>query len=81
VILIVDHNSQVRVLRKVPFQKTDPDVPEVTMWSPVDLADVDGDGHFEVVLEGYSYENHWLEVDSLYGQSAHKVFSGLGYYL
>ena len=81
VILAADHKSHMRVLRKVPLQKTDPDVPAVTMWSLVDLADVDGDGRMEVVLEGYSYENQWLEVDSIYGQDAHTIFAGLGYYL
>jgi hypothetical protein len=81
VILIVDRKSRVSVLRKVPLQKTDADVPTVTMWSPLDLADVDGDGHVEVVLEGYSYENYWLEVDSVQDESVHTIFSGLGYYL
>jgi len=31
-IAIVDHSSRVRVLRKVPFQKTDAEKPAVTIW-------------------------------------------------
>jgi hypothetical protein len=57
------------------------DVPTVTLWAPVDLADADGDGEEDVVLEGDAYENHWLEVITLHDGSATTVFSGLGYYL
>jgi hypothetical protein len=81
VIAIIDQGSHVHVLRKVPFQKTDVDRPTVTTWSLVDIADVDGGGHVEVVLEGDAYEDHWLEVDSVQDGSSHTVFSGLGYYL
>lgn len=81
VIVVVDESSHVIVLRKLPFQKTDMDVPTVTQWAPVDLADVDGDGQEDVVLEGDAYENHWLEVISVHDGSAKTVFSGLGYYL
>ncbi|MGD1216099.1 MAG: hypothetical protein ABR861_14055 [Terriglobales bacterium] len=81
VIVIIDESSQVHVLRKVPFQKTDADVPAVTTWSPIDLADVNGDGHIEVILEGDAYEDHWLEVDNVQDGSTHTIFSGLGYHL
>lgn len=81
VIVVVDESSHVKVLRKLPFQKTDMDVPTVTQWAPVDLADVDGDGHEDIVLEGEAYENHWFEVISMKDGSAKTVFSGLGYYL
>jgi hypothetical protein len=81
VIVTIDRNSQVILLRKLPFQKTDVDVPTVTQWSLVDLADVDGDGQIEVILEADAYENHWLEVDSVKDGSPHTIFSGLGYYL
>ncbi|PYX96812.1 MAG: hypothetical protein DMG71_04720 [Acidobacteria bacterium] len=81
VIVIIDKTSKVSVLRKVPFQKTDADVPTVTMWSPIDLADVNGDGRLDVILEGDAYENHWLEVDSVQDGSSQTIFSGLGYYL
>jgi hypothetical protein len=81
VIVTIDQNSHVLVLRKLPFQKTDIDVPTVTQWSPIDLADIDGDGKADVVLEGDAYENHWLEVVSVRDGSAKTVFSGLGYWL
>jgi hypothetical protein len=81
VILITDQGGHVRVMRKVPYKKTNVDVPDVTTWTPLDLADVDGDGRIEVILEGDAYENHWLEVDSLKDGSPHTIFSGLGYYL
>jgi hypothetical protein len=53
----------------------------VTTWSPIDLADVNGDGHIEVILEGDAYEDHWLEVDNVQDGSTHTIFSGLGYHL
>jgi hypothetical protein len=79
VIAIIDQSSRMQVLRKVPFQKTDADKPTVTTWSLVDIADVDGDGHPEVILEGDAYENHWLEVESVQNGLPHTIFSGLGY--
>ena len=81
VIVIIDQSSQVRVLRKVPFRKTNMDVPAVTQWSPIDLADVDGDGRTDVILQGDDYEDHWLEVVSVGQRSPRTLFSGLGYYL
>jgi hypothetical protein len=81
VIVIIDQSSNVRLLRNVRFQKTDVDKPTVTTWSPIDLADVDGDGHMEVILEGDAYEDHWFEVDSVQDGASHTIFSGLGYYL
>lgn len=81
IIATIDQRSQVHVLRKVPFQKTDADKPTISTWSPVDLADADGDGQVEIILEGDAYEDHWLEVDRVKDGSPHTIFSGLGYYL
>jgi hypothetical protein len=81
VIVVMDQSSHVIVLRKLPFQKTDMDVPMVTQWTPVDLADAEGDGQEDVILEGDAYEDHWLEVISVHGGTAKTIFSGLGYYL
>jgi hypothetical protein len=81
VILAVDQTSRVILLRNVPFQKTDVDVPVVTTWSLVDVADVDGDGQVNVIFEADSYENHWFEVDPVQDGSSHTIFSGLGYFL
>jgi hypothetical protein len=81
VILLIDQNSRVIVLRKLPFQKTDVDVPVVTQWSLIDFADAGGDGQVYVILEGDAYEDHWLEVVSLKHGSPQTVFSGLGYWL
>ena len=81
VVLVVDETSRTVVLRKVPFQKTDVDVPAVTTWSPIDVADVDGNGQVDVILEADSYENHWFEVDRVQDGSSHVIFSGLGYFL
>ncbi len=81
VIVTIDQDSHVLVLRKLPFQKTDADVPQTTEWSPVDLADVDGCGNSEIILEGDAYEDHWLEVISVRDGVAKTIFSGLGYYL
>ena len=69
------------VLRKVPFQKVGVDGFFVTIWSLLDLVDVDGDGYPDVVLKADNYENHWLEVDSIQNGSVKKIYSGLGYYL
>ncbi len=80
-IAIIDGKSYVRVLRKVKLQMIDPDVRALTEWSLLDLADVNGDGHFEVILEADDYENHWLEVVSLQDGDTRTIFSGLGYYL
>jgi hypothetical protein len=81
VIVVVDPGGHVQTLRKVPFQKTNADVPTVTTWFPLGIADVNGDGQLEIILEGDAYENHWLEVDKMQGGSFRKIFSGLGYYL
>ena len=80
-IAVIDQKGRVQILRKVPFQKTDSDVPKVTRWSPIDIADVDGDGRMEIVLQGDAYEDHWYEVDGLRDGSFKMIFSGLGYYL
>lgn len=81
VILVIDPGGRVQTLRKVHFQKTNADVPTVTTWFPMGIADVDGDGKLEIILEGNAYENHWLEVDQRQSGSFRKIFSGLGYYL
>ena len=81
VIVSIDQTSNVLVLRKSPFKKTNADVPDLTAWSLVDLIDANGDGPEEIVLEGDEYEDHWLEVISLQDRSASTIFSGLGYYL
>jgi hypothetical protein len=81
VIVIVGPGGHVQALRKVQFQKTNADAPTVTTWFPMGIADVDGDGQLEIILEGDAHEDHWLEVDQLQGGSFRKIFSGLGYYL
>jgi hypothetical protein len=81
VIGVIDQRSRMITLRKVPFQKTDQDVPTVVEWVPLDLADANGDGTEDIILEGDAYEDHWLEVVSVKGWSAETIFSGLGYYL
>jgi hypothetical protein len=81
VILVVDPTGRIQTLRKVQFQKTNADKPTVTTWFPMGIANVDGDGELEIILEGDAYEDHWLEVDKIQRGSFRKVFSGLGYYL
>jgi hypothetical protein len=81
VVAVIDQNEHVIVLRKLPLKKTDVDVPNVTDWTLLDLADTRGDGHVDVILVGDAYENHWLEVISVHNGSAKTIFSGLGYYL
>jgi hypothetical protein len=81
VIVVVGPGGRVQALRKVQFQKTNADKPTVTTWFPLGIADVDGDGQLEIILEGDAYENHWLEVDKTQNGSFRTVFSGLGYYL
>ena len=81
VVTLVDRNADVTVLRKLPLTRTDVDVPKVTEWTLLDLADTRGDGHVDVILVGDAYEDHWLEVISVHNDSAKTIFSGLGYYL
>jgi hypothetical protein len=81
VIVVVGPGGHVQTLRKVRFQKTNADKPTVTTWFPIGIADVDGDGQLEIILEGDAYENQWLEVDQMQGGFFRKIFSGLGYYL
>jgi len=81
VVAVIDQNEHVIVLRKLPLKKTDVDVPNVTDWTLLDLADTRGDGHMDVILVGDAYENHWLEVISVHNGSAKTIFSGLGYYV
>lgn len=81
VIVVVDPGGHVQTLRKVQFQKTNADKPTGTTWFPLGIADVDGDGQLEIILEGDAHEDHWLEVDQTQNGSFRTVFSGLGYYL
>jgi hypothetical protein len=81
VILIIDPEGRTQTLRKVRFQKTNADVPKVTTWFPMGIADVDGDGQLEIIMEGDAYEDHWLELDKMQSGTFRRVFSGLGYYL
>ncbi len=81
IILVADQSKQIHVLRKLPLRKTDADVPNVTTWSPVDIADTDGDGSVEIVLEADAYEDHWFEVIDTQDGAFQTIFSGLGYYL
>jgi hypothetical protein len=81
VIVVIDFDGHVQTLRKVQFQKTNADAPTVTTWFPLGIADVDGNRQLEIILEGDSYEDHWLEVDKLQDGSFRKIYSGLGYYL
>jgi hypothetical protein len=81
VIIATNQNRQVYVLRKVPVEKTDADKMDATTWTPVDIADVDGDGKLEIVLEGDADEDHWFEVIRIENGSFKTIFSGLGYYL
>jgi hypothetical protein len=82
VIVVADASGGVHLLRKVPLQQAENvDTADFTTWSPVDIADADGDGNLEVILEGDAYEDHWLEVVSVQGSSFKTIFSGLGYYL
>jgi hypothetical protein len=81
VIVVVNPGGHIQALRKVQFQKTNADKSTVTTWFPIGIADVDGDGQLEIILQGDAYENHWLEVDQMQSGSFRKIFSGLGYYL
>ena len=49
VVAVVDQNAPVTVLRKLPLKKTDVDVPGVTEWTPLDLADTRGTGQLDVI--------------------------------
>lgn len=80
-IVVIEGDSQVAVLREVPFQNTDAEAAPVTTWSLLDLTDVDGDGRPDVVLRGDAYEDHWIEVHRVQDGSHRIIFSGLGYYL
>jgi hypothetical protein len=81
VIGLFGEKSHLTILKKVPFQTVDADKNNVTTWSPLDLADVKGNGKLELILRGDAYEDHWIEVDAIEGASFKRIFSGLGYYL
>ena len=79
VLAVVDPDKQLHLLRKVPYQKTDADVPKVTTWSTVDIVNVNGQQEF--ILEGDAYEDHWFEAIEMHNGNSITVFSGLGYTL
>jgi hypothetical protein len=81
VIVIIADNSRPILLRKLPFQKTDADIPTVSQYSLLDVAEVEGNNQEQIVLEGDAYENQWLEVISFQDGTAKTLYSGLGYYL
>jgi hypothetical protein len=81
VIIAIDHAEKVHLLRKVSLQKTNADVPNAVTWSPLDMADINGDGQIEIILRGDDYEDHWFEVDRIKNGAVETIFSGLGYYL
>ena len=80
-VIVAIRDSSPIVLREAPFAKTDVDKPRGVVWSLIDVADVDDDGHLEIVLRGDGYEDHWLEVVRIEGGSVRTIFSGLGYWL
>jgi hypothetical protein len=81
IIIVIEQAEKVHVLRKVQLQKTNVDVPNLTTWYPLDMADVNGDGQMEIIIGGDAYEDHWIEVVGLKNGSFETLFSGLGYYL
>lgn len=81
VIVRIDKDSHVLVLRKCPFKNTDADVPDVTEWTLADVADIERSGQPDIILEGDAYEDHWFEVVSVHDGKCETIFSGLGYYL
>lgn len=81
VIELINQNAKPTIIRKLPFTKTDADVPAITDWTFLDLADTRGNGNVDVILLGGAYEDHWLEVISVQDGSVKTIFSGLGYYL
>jgi hypothetical protein len=82
VLAVIGPDSVPHVLHKVSCAKNDVDKPVFTEWNLVDVADADGDGRVEIILEADAYEDHWLEVirvgDDL---KLETIFSGLGYWL
>lgn len=81
VIAVIDENSRAIVIDTLLYQKTDIDTPDVTQWATVDIADVEGAGRDDIILEGDAYEDHWLQVVRVQDGAARIIFSGLGYYL
>lgn len=83
VIVRIDKDSHVLILRKRPFitMGADADTPDITEWTLVDVADIEHSGHPDIVLEGDAYEDHWFEVLSVHDGKCETIFSGLGYWL
>lgn len=81
IVVALDQASNLHIVRSVKLQKTNSDVSDLISWSPLDIADVNGDGQVEFVLRGDAYEDHWLEVVKIQDDSEKTIFSGLGYYL
>lgn len=78
-VVAIDPDGGFHELRKIPFQTTDAEVPTVTVWSAIDIADVNGQQEF--ILEGDQYEDHWFEAFSVRNGTPKLDFAGLGYYL
>jgi|SRR5690348_2311869 len=81
VIVRIDEDSHVVVVRKCPFKRTDVDKPDITEWALVDVADIGHSGQPGIILEGDAYEDHWFEVVTVRDGECETLFSGLGYYL
>lgn len=81
VVAVIDKDAHVTVVRELPLKTTDIDVPDVTDWTPLDLADTRGNGEVDIILVGDAYEDHWLEVVAVHDGVAKTIFSGLGYSL
>lgn len=79
VVAAIDPGGRFHPLREVPFQTTGAEVPTVTVWSAIDIADLNGQQEF--ILEGDQYEDHWFEAFSVRDGAPELDFAGLGYYL
>jgi hypothetical protein len=55
VVTLIDDKSHAIVLGKLPFQKTDVDVPQVTQWALVDEVVRVQDGKMKTIFSGLGY--------------------------